>query len=92
MHPPSFKMAIIKTMNGEKSNFHMRAINMKPNCTKTEELSICVVAFNVKSHCSKSPVSTYHYTNCNRDCIDLPKREPKRKKKRKKEIKVSYLK
>jgi len=27
-------MAIIKTMNGEKSNFHISAINIKPNCIK----------------------------------------------------------
>lgn len=31
---PSFNIAIIKTMNGEKSNFQMRAINMKPNCKR----------------------------------------------------------
>lgn len=29
---PSFKIAIIRTMKGAKSNSHMRAINMKPNC------------------------------------------------------------
>ena len=29
---PSFRIAMIKTMNGAKSNFHIRAINMKPNC------------------------------------------------------------
>ena len=28
---PSFKMAMIRTMNGEKSNFHIKAMNMKPN-------------------------------------------------------------
>ena len=25
-------MAMIKTMKGEKSNFQIRAMNMKPNC------------------------------------------------------------
>ena len=29
---PSFRIAIINTMNGAKSNFHIKAINMKPNC------------------------------------------------------------
>ena len=28
---PSFKIAMIRTMNGEKSNFHIKAMNMKPN-------------------------------------------------------------
>lgn len=31
MMVPSFKMAIIKTMKGEKSNFHIRATSKKPN-------------------------------------------------------------
>lgn len=34
---PSFRMAIIKTMKGEKSNFQMRAMNMKPNCKRNEK-------------------------------------------------------
>jgi N-dimethylarginine dimethylaminohydrolase len=29
---PSLRMAIIKTMKGEKSNFQINAMNMKPNC------------------------------------------------------------
>lgn len=29
---PSFRMAIIRTMNGAKSNFHIKAMNMNPNC------------------------------------------------------------
>jgi len=29
---PSFSIAMIKTMNGAKSNFQIKAINMKPNC------------------------------------------------------------
>lgn len=29
---PSFKMAMIRTMNGAKSYFHIKAINMNPNC------------------------------------------------------------
>jgi hypothetical protein len=30
---PSFRMAMIRTMKGEKSNFQIRAINMNPSCT-----------------------------------------------------------
>jgi len=29
---PSFRMAIISTIKGGKSNFHIRASNMKPSC------------------------------------------------------------
>jgi hypothetical protein len=29
---PSLRIAIISTMNGGKSNCHMRASNMKPSC------------------------------------------------------------
>lgn len=32
MISPSFKMAIIRTMNGEKSNFQINAISIKPSC------------------------------------------------------------
>lgn len=32
---PSFRMAMISTINGGKSNFHMSASSMKPSCNKT---------------------------------------------------------
>ena len=38
---PSFKIAMIRTMNGEKSNFHIKAMSMNPNCKKgTKERSL----------------------------------------------------
>lgn len=39
---PSFKMAIIRTMKGAKSNFHMRAINKKPNCQVGNKEKKCI--------------------------------------------------
>ena len=33
-------MAIIRTMKGAKSNFHIRAINMKPNCKLRKKESV----------------------------------------------------
>jgi len=36
---PSFKIAMIRTMKGEKSNCHMRAMNMKPNCRRYDNFT-----------------------------------------------------
>ena len=33
-YKPSLRMAMISTMKGGKSNFHMRASNIKPSCQK----------------------------------------------------------
>lgn len=45
---PSLRMAIISTMKGGKSNFHMRASNMKPSCQhnknqKSEKILYCII-------------------------------------------------
>ena len=75
---PSFRMAIIKTMKGEKSNIKISAINMKPNCiqkhkNQTDQYSF-VVTTNYLHNDSKQH-STYHYTDCDRYCIDLKCKE-----------------
>lgn len=36
-HSPSFRIAMIKTIKGEKSNFQIRAMSMKPNCNIGKE-------------------------------------------------------
>lgn len=33
-HEPSLRMAMISTIKGGKSNFHMSASNMKPSCNQ----------------------------------------------------------
>lgn len=61
-------MAIIKTMKGAKSNFQIKAMNMKPNCNvqRLEEgevleiSSIWAFVINITSF-----TITYHYTNGN---------------------------
>jgi len=34
---PSLRMAMISTMKGGKSNFHIRASSMKPSCHRVKE-------------------------------------------------------
>lgn len=39
MNSPSFSMAMISTMNGAKSNFHISAISMNPNYRRKESFN-----------------------------------------------------
>lgn len=76
-------MAMIKTMNGEKSNFQIKAISMKPNC-KHQVMRVDLPKVLNRNRTIKSnntelsfvlqmPQSTYNNTDGDGDCIYLRK-------------------
>jgi len=71
-------MAIIRTIKGGKSNFHMRASNMKPSCKNVKDAkhskNIGPIPTPKVENIFQGCEFTYYYTNCNRDSINLHER------------------